>query len=82
MIVGCIPKRCGRVVSDKLVSGTEADALLSIAKRGMALGGSEGGATILDLHSGALSHGRNFVNIYHLNGAKDVFKKTDITFYK
>ncbi|GFG35427.1 hypothetical protein Cfor_05633 [Coptotermes formosanus] len=79
---GCIPKRCGRVVSDKLVSGTEADALLSIAKRGMALGGSEGGATILDLHSGALSHGRNFVNIYHLNGAKDVFKKTDITFYK
>jgi hypothetical protein len=69
-------------VSDKLVSGTEADALLSIAKRGMALGGSEGGATILDLHSGALSQGRNFVNIYDLNSAKDTFKKTDFTFYK
>jgi hypothetical protein len=69
-------------VSDKLVSGSEADALLSIAKRGMALGGSQGGATILDLHSGALSQGKKFVNIYHLNGAKDVFKKTDFTFYK
>jgi hypothetical protein len=82
MILGCVPKRCGRVVSDKLVSGTEADSLLSIAKRGMALGGSEGGATIMDLHSGALSQGRNFVNIYHLNSDKDVFKKTDFTFYK
>jgi hypothetical protein len=69
-------------VSDKLVSGSESDALLSIAKRGMALGGSQGGATILDLHSGALSQGKNFVNIYRLNSAKDVFKKTDFTFYK
>jgi hypothetical protein len=69
-------------VSDKLVSGSEADALLSIAKRGMALGGSQGGATILDLHSGALSQGKNFINIYRLSGAKDVFKKTDFTFYK
>ena len=69
-------------MSDKLVSGNEADALLGIAKRGMALGGSEGGATILDLHSGALSQGKNFVNIYRLNGANDVFKKADFTFYK
>ncbi|XP_069701340.1 2-oxoglutarate and iron-dependent oxygenase domain-containing protein 3-like [Periplaneta americana] len=79
---GCVPQRCGRVVSDKLVSASEADALLGIAKRGMTLGGSQGGATILDLHSGALSQGKNFVNIYHLPSAKDVFKKTDFTFYK
>lgn len=77
-----MPKRCGRLVSDKLVSGSEADALLSIAKRGMALGGSQGGATILDLHSGALSQGKNFINIYQLNSAKEVLKKTDFTFYK
>jgi hypothetical protein len=82
MIAGCVPRHCGRVVSDKLVSGSEADVLLSIAKHGMALGGSQGGATILDLHSGALSQGKKFVNIYHLNGVKDVFKKTDFTFYK
>lgn len=79
---GCVPQRCGRVVSDKLVTANEADALLSIAKRGMVLGGSDGGATILDLHSGALSQGKNFVNIYRLRGASDVFKKTDFTFYK
>jgi hypothetical protein len=81
MIVGCVPKRCGRVVSDKLVSGSEADGLLSIAKRGMALGGAQG-VTLLDLHSGVLSQGKNFINIYHLNSGKDVFKKTDFTFYK
>ncbi|KAJ9595057.1 hypothetical protein L9F63_013654 [Diploptera punctata] len=79
---GCVPQRCGRVVSDKLVSASEADALLSIAKRGMVHGGSEGGATILDLHSGALSQGKNFVNIYRLKNVKDVFKKADFTFYK
>lgn len=82
MIIGCVPRRCGRAMSDKLISGSEADMLLSIAKRGMALGGSQGGATILDLHSGALSQGKNFVNIYHLNSAKDVFKKTDFTVYR
>lgn len=79
---GCVPERCGRVVSDKLVSGSEADALLGIAQRGMALGGSHGGATVLDLHSGALSQGKNFVNIYQLSAAKNVFTKTDFTFYK
>jgi putative NADPH-quinone reductase len=55
---------------------------MSIVKHGMAVGGSQGGATILDLYSGALSQGKKFVNIYHLNGAKDVFKETDFTFYK
>ncbi|PSN30117.1 2-oxoglutarate and iron-dependent oxygenase domain-containing protein 3 [Blattella germanica] len=62
--------------------GSEADVLLGIAQRGMALGGSQGGATILDLHSGALSQGKNFVNIYQLSAAKNVFTKTDFTFYK
>lgn len=46
----------------------------------MALGGSEGGATILDLHSGALSKGTSFVNIYLLQ--PDLFTSQEFKVYK
>ncbi|TSK14718.1 2-oxoglutarate and iron-dependent oxygenase domain-containing protein 3 [Bagarius yarrelli] len=61
---GCTPSKCGRAVTDNVVSADEAQALKRIAERGLALGGSDGGASILDLHSGALSMGKKFVNIY------------------
>lgn len=32
---GCIPAKCGRYVSDKLVTNFEAEALLKIAKKGI-----------------------------------------------
>jgi hypothetical protein len=38
-----------------LFSIEESHRLLSIAKKGLVKGGSNGGASILDLHSGALS---------------------------
>lgn len=78
----CMPEKCGRFVSDGLVTTGEADSLLNIAQKGIALGGSDGGASILDLHSGALSRGRSFVNVYSLENAKDVFNKADLTTYK
>ncbi|KAF9411302.1 hypothetical protein HW555_009867 [Spodoptera exigua] len=52
---GCVPKECKR----SLIK--EAEELLAIAKKGLKLGGSSGGASILDLHSGALSMGQHFV---------------------
>jgi len=61
---GCIPKKCGRFVSDQLVTEYEADILLWLAKRGMSIAGSTGGATIMDLHSGALSYKDTFINFY------------------
>ncbi|KAM4525054.1 2-oxoglutarate and iron-dependent oxygenase domain-containing protein 3-like isoform 3-T3 [Odontesthes bonariensis] len=61
---GCTPQRCGRAVTDAMVTREEAHALRRLAERGLALAGSEGGASILDLHSGALSMGKQFVNIY------------------
>lgn len=79
---GCIPAKCGRYVSDKLVTASETDSLLRLAKRGFALGGSEGGASILDLHSGALSYGKKFVNIYSMDESKKIFKPSDLTIYK
>lgn len=79
---GCVPERCGRVVSDSIVTSNEVDTLLNVAKAGFALGGSHGGASILDLHSGALSHGENFVNFYKLPEAEDVIKPEDFVTYK
>lgn len=32
---GCVPRNCGRFVSDKLVTAKEAEALLNVAKRGL-----------------------------------------------
>ncbi|XP_077980515.1 2-oxoglutarate and iron-dependent oxygenase domain-containing protein 3-like [Glandiceps talaboti] len=63
-IRGCTPVRCGRVVMDGVVSESEARGLLNIAKKGLSYGGSDGGASILDLHSGALSKGSSFINLY------------------
>lgn len=62
----CAPQQCGRFVIDTSVTNAEVDRLLEMAKTGMALGGSSGGASILDLHSGALSKGEAFVNVYKM----------------
>ncbi|KAK7047964.1 2-oxoglutarate and iron-dependent oxygenase domain-containing protein 3 [Halocaridina rubra] len=78
---GCTPMKCGRVVFDTLVKRSEVSALLHIAERGLALGGSSGGASILDLHSGALSHGNAFVNIFKLEEAKNTFTMEDFKIY-
>ncbi|XP_076288363.1 2-oxoglutarate and iron-dependent oxygenase domain-containing protein 3 [Lasioglossum baleicum] len=78
----CTPERCGRIVTDKLVSSTETDVLLRIATNGLNLGGSEGGASILDLHTGALSKGKAFIDIYALPEAKKIFNNADLAIYK
>ncbi|KAG5336503.1 OGFD3 protein, partial [Acromyrmex charruanus] len=79
---GCVPEKCGRAVTDKLVSTTEADVLLKLAKNGIDLAGSDGGASILDLHSGALSKSQGFINIYKLPEAKKIFNSIDSAIYK
>lgn len=49
----------------------------------MELGGGAGGATILDLHSGALSFGRQFVDVYRAakGTKKTVMSETDLAAY-
>ncbi|CAB1449025.1 unnamed protein product [Pleuronectes platessa] len=81
---GCTPQTCGRAVTDGVVTREEAQVLKRLAERGLALAGSEGGASILDLHSGALSMGRQFVNIYRYFGDDigDVFTKEDFELYR
>ncbi|XP_045214359.2 2-oxoglutarate and iron-dependent oxygenase domain-containing protein 3-like isoform X2 [Mercenaria mercenaria] len=82
MFEECKPKSCARVVMDNLVSGDEALHMLSVAKKGLSYGGSTGGASILDLHSGALSMGEKFVNIYRVLPEEDGFKEEDFAIYR
>ncbi|CAG2170021.1 unnamed protein product [Oppiella nova] len=50
----CGPQRCGRFVSDSVITQSDAKHLLSVAKRGLSLGGRSGGEDILSLHTGVL----------------------------
>lgn len=81
---GCTPQKCGRAVTDNVVTREEAQVLRRLAERGLALAGSEGGASILDLHSGALSMGKQFVNIYRYFGDQigEVFTQEDFQLYR
>ncbi|CAG2173650.1 unnamed protein product [Oppiella nova] len=81
----CAPQRCGRFVSDSVVTESEAKHLLSVAKRGLSLGGSSGGMSTLGLHDGTLSMATNFVNFYKLIESTpekaDVFTEKDLEVY-
>ncbi|KAJ0175059.1 hypothetical protein K1T71_009200 [Dendrolimus kikuchii] len=79
---GCFPKACKRFVTDKVVSVREAEDLLAVAKKGLKIGRSSGGASILDLHSGALSMGQHFINIYKIEEVKNLFTEQDFNTYR
>ncbi|KAB0796024.1 hypothetical protein PPYR_10085 [Photinus pyralis] len=78
----CEPKKCGRYISDKIVTTNEVEVLLKIAKRGFALGSSDRGVSILDLHSGALSFGEQLVNIHSFVESKNILNPADLAVYK
>ncbi|XP_034264411.1 2-oxoglutarate and iron-dependent oxygenase domain-containing protein 3 isoform X2 [Pantherophis guttatus] len=81
---GCTPRKCGRGITDAIINREEAEQIRRIAERGLSLGGSDGGASILDLHSGALSMGKHFVNMYRYFNDKihDIFTKEDFQLYR
>ncbi|XP_030683950.1 2-oxoglutarate and iron-dependent oxygenase domain-containing protein 3 isoform X1 [Nomascus leucogenys] len=81
---GCTPRKCGRGVTDVVITRKEAERIRSIAEKGLSLGGSDGGASILDLHSGALSVGKHFVNLYRYFGDKiqNIFSEEDFQLYR
>lgn len=76
----CLPARCGRFIMDSLVTVEEAHGLLILAKKGLSQGGGAGGASILDLHSGALSKEHQFVNLYKTH--PNLFTERDFKLYK
>jgi len=76
----CLPARCGRMIQDSVVSLQEAHGLLALAKKGLGQGGGAGGASILDLHSGALSKDQHFINLYKTHPT--LFTEKDFLLYR
>lgn len=79
---GCVPKQCGRFVTDSLANKDDVEVLLNLAKTGLSYGGGSGGASILDLHSGALSKGEAFVNIYNIPEAREFLNSQALDTYR
>ncbi|KAM4692500.1 2-oxoglutarate and iron-dependent oxygenase domain-containing protein 3 [Rhinophrynus dorsalis] len=81
---GCTPSKCGRAITDSVITQQEAERMLRLAEAGLSLGGSDGGASILDLHSGALSMGKKFVNMYRSFGEKvrEIMTEDDFKLYR
>ncbi|CAK1580916.1 unnamed protein product [Parnassius mnemosyne] len=79
---GCFPKDCKRFVTDTVISERESEELLQIAKKGLKYGGSSGGASILDLHNGALSKGKYFIDIYKKDDMKNLFSEKDFNVFR
>jgi hypothetical protein len=57
-------KQCGRFVTEGLFVEDQINTLLGIFQKGLQFGHSSGGASIFDLHSGALSKGERFINVF------------------
>lgn len=74
----CRPKKCGQAIRDDLFSSEDLKHMREIVEKGMKHGGGNGGATILDLHSGALSYGDKFINLHAI---KTVFNNSDFEVY-
>ena len=74
-------KQCGRFVMDGLFLEDQVDKLLSIFEKGLQFGHSSGGASILDLHSGALSKGERFINVFSNPETKNLWSETELAFY-
>lgn len=78
---GCAIKQCGRFVMDGLFQEDQLNTLLGIFKKGLQFGHSSGGASILDLHSGALSKGERFINIFTNPETKNIWSETELASY-
>ncbi|KAJ1631814.1 hypothetical protein T492DRAFT_993166, partial [Pavlovales sp. CCMP2436] len=85
MPAACQPRVCGSAVIDNFASPTEVSALRAIASAGMAHGGGTGGPTVLDLVSGALSLGEQFISIYsklNSSGAAPIASEQQLRVYE
>ncbi|KAK2497705.1 hypothetical protein MC885_014953 [Smutsia gigantea] len=92
---GCSPRKCGRGVTDTIITRDEARRIRrnlgstrapgSVSQAGLTLAPLHlFQASILDLHSGALSVGKHFVNLYRYFGDKiqTVFSEEDFQLYR
>ncbi|KAF7490112.1 2-oxoglutarate and iron-dependent oxygenase domain-containing protein 3 [Sarcoptes scabiei] len=62
----CVPKQCGRFVSDSIITKNEALEMRLLAESIFRLVNPSGGVAIFDIISGAISNQSRFINIYKI----------------
>lgn len=60
----CSPSKCGRFVSDSIITSREALEMRLMAETIFSVSKPSGGVAIFDINSGALSNGTKFINLY------------------
>ena len=65
----CSPQDCARIVVREFLTTQQASQLVNLVKKALAHGRSDGGASIFDFHSGAISRGGKFINVYSVHTA-------------
>ena len=75
----CYSKKCGIFVADNLFADDEANKLLNIAKKGMAIRESVGGPTILDINTGYIRDTNGLDNLFTKENL--IFDKEDFSLY-
>ena len=73
----CSPRKCARIVVHDFLSPHQVSQLILLVKKVLRRGSSLGGVSIFDLHSGAISKGDKFINIYSIHATSPVFDLTD-----
>lgn len=65
----CSPQHCARIVVREFLTTQQVSQLLTLVKKALIHGRSDGGASIFDFHSGAISKGDRFINVYSVHTA-------------
>jgi len=81
--IGCIPKQCGRFISDELLSTQELLSLEQLATRYFIAAPPKGvGTTIFDFHSALLKFNDETIDLRKVNETKPIFKRSDLLVYQ
>ena len=65
----CSPQDCARIVVREFLTTQQTSQLVNLMKKALIHGRSDGGASIFDFHSGAISKGDKFINVYSVHTA-------------
>ncbi|KFP70068.1 2-oxoglutarate and iron-dependent oxygenase domain-containing protein 3, partial [Acanthisitta chloris] len=82
---GCTPRKCGRGVTDAVITREEAERIRRIAERGLSLGGSDGGvSSVLLLSTFFYCQGKMINAFFGYFGDKiqDIFTEEDFALYR
>ncbi|KAI6655483.1 2-oxoglutarate and iron-dependent oxygenase domain-containing protein 3-like [Oopsacas minuta] len=65
----CSPNNCARILVNEFLTPHRVSQLVRLVKKALEHGRSDGGASIFDFNSGAISKGDKFINVYSIHTA-------------